>query len=302
MSEESQRRPWTEGPDEEAPAESWLLLDDDVLLYRIQTKDPSENEDDRLLEVVASDRHFFIRQEAAKRVQDHNRLFAFEDDRHVGQILVRHLTRREDVTYLERLSTRSTHVEVRSAAQVQLARLWRRLDAPEPAAPAVLAVLAVPAAPPAPPPPAAAPAPVSLAPTDSATSAPIERGGVDGSLLAWAAHFLVEPSWSRLGTKGTRDLLMRTRRELLGRHPTLVYFEITPDAHVATNLDGGPRLPGDTVKAVAAWMVAFRAAVRELAPEVEPASVRAATAMMADALRGAGFYAACDAMEGVTRR
>jgi len=302
LSEESQRRPWTEGPDEEAPPESWLLLDDDVLLYRIQTKDPSENEDDRLLEVVASDRHFFIRQEAAKRVQDHNRLFAFEDDRHVGQILVRHLTRREDVTYLERLSTRSTHVEVRSAAQVQLARLWRRLDAPEPAAPAVLAVLAVPAAPPAPPPPAAAPAPVSLAPTDSATSAPIERGGVDGSLLAWAAHFLVEPSWSRLGTKGTRDLLMRTRRELLGRHPTLVYFEITPDAHVATNLDGGPRLPGDTVKAVAAWMVAFRAAVRELAPEVEPASVRAATAMMADALRGAGFYAACDAMEGVTRR
>ena len=299
MSEESQRRPWTEGPDEEAPPESWLLLDDDVLLYRIQTKDPSENEDDRLLEVVASDRHFFIRQEAAKRVQDHNRLFAFEDDRHVGQILVRHLTRREDVTYLERLSTRSTHVEVRSAAQVQLARLWRRLDAPEPAAPAALAVTP---APPAPPPPAAAPAPASLAPTDSATSAPIERGGVDGSLLAWAAHFLVEPSWSRLGTKGTRDLLMRTRRELLGRHPTLVYFEITPDAHVATNLDGGPRLPGDTVKAVAAWMVAFRAAVRELAPEVEPASVRAATAMMADALRGAGFYAACDAMEGVTRR
>lgn len=299
MSEESQRRPWTEGPDEEAPPESWLLLDDDVLLYRIQTKDPSENEDDHLLEVVASDRHFFIRQEAAKRVQDRNRLFAFEDDRHVGQILVRHLTRREDVTYLERLSTRSTHVEVRSAAQVQLARLWRRLDAPEPGAPAVVAV---PPAPPAPAPPAAAPAPASLAPTDPATSAPIERGGVDGSLLAWAAHFLVEPSWSRLGTKGTRDLLMRTRRELLGRHPTLVYFEITPDAHVATNLDGGPRLPGDTVKAVAAWMVAFRAAVRELAPEVEPASVRAATAMMADALRGAGFYAACDAMEGVTRR
>ena len=49
-----------------------------------------------------SHRHFFIRQEAAKRVKDRRRLFAFEDDRHVGQILVRHLTRREDVTYLER--------------------------------------------------------------------------------------------------------------------------------------------------------------------------------------------------------
>jgi hypothetical protein len=297
LSEESQRRPWTEGPDEEAPPESWLLLDDDTLLHRIQTKNPPENEDERLLEVVESERHFFIRQEAAKRVQERNRLFAFEDDRHVGQILVRHLTRREDVTYLERLSARSKHKEVRSAAQVQLARLWRRLDAPEPAAPALPAVAPAPAAPPAPTP----PAPASLAAPEPATSAPLERGGVDGSLLAWAAHFLVEPSWSHLGTKGTRDLLMRTRRELLGRHPTLVYFEITPDAHVSTNLDGGPRLPGDTVKAVAAWMVAFRVAVRDLAPEVEPASVRAATAMMADALRDAGFYAACDAMEGVAR-
>jgi hypothetical protein len=296
LSEESQRRPWTEGPDEEAPPESWLLLDDDALLHRIQTKNPPENEDERLLEVVESERHFFIRQEAAKRVQDRNRLFAFEDDRHVGQILVRHLTRREDVTYLERLSARSKHKEVRSAAQVQLARLWRRLDAPEPATPALPA-----AAPLAPAPPPAPPAPASLASPEPHTSAPLERGGVDGSLLAWAAHFLVEPSWSHLGTKGTRDLLMRTRRELLGRHPTLVYFEITPDAHVATNLDGGPRLPGDTVKAVAAWMVAFRVAVRDLAPEVEPASVRAATAMMADALRDAGFYAACDAMEGGRR-
>jgi hypothetical protein len=297
LSDESQRRPWIEGPDEEAPPESWLLLDDDALLYRIQTKDPSKNEDDRLLEVVESERHFFIRQEAAKRVQERNRLFAFEDDRHVGQILVRHLTRREDETYLERLSARSKHKEVRSAAQVQLARLWRRLDAPEPATPALPA--AAPLAP-APPPPAP-PAPASLTPPEPATSAPLERGGVDGSLMAWAAHFLVEASWSHLGTKGTRDLLLRTRRELLGRHPTLVYFEITPDAHVATNLDGGPRLPGDTVKAVAAWMVAFRVAARELASEVEPASVRAATAMMADALRDAGFYAACDELEGVTR-
>ena len=295
MSEEWQRRPWTEGPDEEAPPESWLLLDDDVLLHRIETKDPSENEDERLIEVVESDRHFFIRQEAAKRVSDRNRLFAFEDDRHVGQILVRHLTRREDVTYLERLSARSKHKEVRSAAQVQLARLWRRLDAPDPMALPLAPAAEAPAAPAKPAEPAAPALP------EPVTSAPIERGGVDGSLLAWAAHFLVEPSWSHLGTKGTRDLLMRTRRELLGRHPTLVYFEITPDAHVATNLDGGPRLPGDSVKAVAAWMVAFRVAVRDLAPGVEPASVRAATSMMADALRDAGFYAACDAMEGVAR-
>jgi hypothetical protein len=292
--EEWQRRPWTEGSDEEAAPESWLLLDDDVLLHKIETKDPALNEDERLLEVVESDRHFFIRQEAAKLVQDRNRLFDFEDDRHIGQILVRHLTRREDVTYLERLSTRSKHVEVRSAAQVQLARLWRRLDAKEPTPPAeakASAASPVPASDLA-----AVPAPAPV-PAEPVTSAPIERGGVDGSLLAWAAHFLVVPFWTHLGTEGTRDLLTRTRHELLGRHPSLGYFEITTDAHVATNLAGGPRLPGDSVKAVAAWMVTFRARVRETTPEAELSSVRAATAMMADALRDAGFYAACDALE-----
>jgi hypothetical protein len=48
-------------------------------------------------------------------------------------------------------------------------------------------------------------------------------------------------------------------------------------------------------------MMTFRAAVREMAPEVEPASVRAATTMVADALREVGFYAACDDFEGLAR-
>src|SRR5512144_656664 len=176
MDDSFRRRPWTETPDEGAPPESWLSLPDDELLHRIQSFDAQENEDDRLLEVVASDRHFFIRQEAAKRVRDRDRLFAFEDDRHVGQILVRHLTRREDVTYLERLCNRSHHVEVRVAAQVQLARLWRRLDAPKDA----------PAAPPEPPgPPPPEPTPPPRAPLGSVTSHALAGDGVDGSLLGW---------------------------------------------------------------------------------------------------------------------
>jgi hypothetical protein len=323
LSNPSRRRPWTEGPDAGAPPESWLLLDDDVLLHRIETLPAEHEEDERLLEVVASDRHFFIRQEAAKRVQDRDRLFDFEDDRHVGQILVRHLNRREDVTYLERLSKRSTHVEVRSAAQVQIARLWHKLDAPRdagglggglgaPQSPSLSPAAETPAAPPPvtlPPvasspaePSSTPPSPVepssqSPPPVEPLTSAPVEKGGVDGSLLAWAAHFLVEPSWSQLGTPGTRDLLTRTRRELLGRHPTLVYFEVTPDAHVTTNLDGGPRLPADSIRAVAVWMVAFRAAVSEVSPTIEHRSVRAATVIVADALRDIGFYAACDEAE-----
>jgi hypothetical protein len=224
-------------------------------------------------------------------VKDRTRLFVFEDDRHVGQILVRHLTRREDVTYLERLSARSQHVEVRSAAQVQLARLWRRLDAPgahaagePPRAPAPV--------------PASAPAP----PVEPVTSAAIEKEGVDGSLLGWAAHFVVEQVWSHLGTRATRELLARTRRDLLGRHPSLASFEIGEDAHVAANLGAGLRLPREAVTAVAAWLTAFRAEAREVAPDIERVSVRAVTALVADALREAGFYAACDEVEaGILR-
>jgi hypothetical protein len=287
MGDASQRRPWTEGPDGEAPPGSWLNLDDDELLHRIETFDARQNEDDRLLEVVASDRHFFIRQEAAKRVRERSRLFAFEDDRHIGQILVRHLTRREDVTYLEHLSNRCHHVEVRSAAQVQLARLWRRLDAPKAVAPAAPS--------PAAPPPA-------LPSAEPVTSAALAQDGVDGSLLGWAAYFVVEQAWAHVGTTATRELLVRTRRDLVGRHPTLVFFDVTEHAQVSANLGAGLRLPREAVPAVAAWMIALREAVREVAPDIEKTSVRSATALVADALRDAGFYTACDEVEAGLRR
>jgi len=285
MGDASDRRPWIEGPNENASAQSWLTLDDDDLLHRIGTLADGENEDDRLLEVVASHRHFFIRQEAAKRVRDRERLFAFENDRHIGQILVRHLTRRDDVTYLERLSDRSHHVEVRSAAQVQLARLWQRLDAPKTGA---FTPVATPAA-----------SPASVEPV---TSAALAQDGVDGSLLGWAAHFVVEQAWSHLGTKATRELLVRTRSTLVTRHPTLASFEVTDQAQVSASLDGGIRLPREAVGAVAAWLTAFRQAVSEEAPDLEQVSVRATTALMADALRDAGFYAACDEAEAGRRR
>jgi hypothetical protein len=233
----------------------------------------------------------------------------------VGQILVRYLTRREDLTYLQQLSRRSRHVEVRSAAQVQLARLWRRLDSqPAEAAPAPAAEVpesaaaVVPAPAPSFPAPLASPlpappevvAPVETrphAPFEPVTSAALEKGGVDGSLLAWAVHFLVQPTWSDVGTERTRELLTQTRRELMDRFPSLVLLQITPDAHVTINLEAGPRLPADAVRAVAAWMVAYRTAVGAQVPGGAAPSVRAATAMVADALRDAGFYTACDEFE-----
>jgi len=284
------RNDWVEGPEEDAPEESWLALDDDELLHRIETLGADEDQDHQLLAVVGSQRHFFVRQEAAKRVIDRKQLFAFEDDRHIGQILVRHLNRREDLTYLERLSLRSKHAEVRSAAQVQLARVWKKIEAP--ASGAQLETHGVAGI-------AIQPATAELANSaDLATAAADGTDPVDASLLCWAAHFIVEQAWSQLGTTATREILRRTRAELLRENPVLVGFVVTEEAHVAGSLDAGARLPRAAVRQLAAWMTAFRLAAAQVAPEVRATSVRACTALMADALRQAGFYDACDVAEG----
>jgi hypothetical protein len=301
MSEES-RTPWEEGPDEEAPWESWLGLDDDELLHNIETLDSASDEDERLLEIVTSRRHFFIRQEAAKRIRDRRRLYPFEDDRHVGQILVRHLSRREDLTYLERISMLSRHVEVRQAAQVQLARVWRRLEAPGHDTRPVPRFSAEPASTPSPGQGVAAPAEPAegeapSAAEASATSAPLEGDEVDGSLLGWAAHFLIEQVWCHLGTAATKEILLRSRAELSPRHATLGLFSVGEDARVKLELAGGPRIPGAAVRDLAAWMADFRRAARRIAPEAASVSVRACTNLMSDALRAVGFYTACDEAE-----
>lgn len=290
------RLEWDEGPDPAAPEESWLALDDDDLLQRVESLGAEEDADEPLLEVVGSHRHFFVRQEAAKRIRDRARLFAFEDDRHVGQILVRHLTRREDLTYLERLAARSRHVEVRQAAQVQLARVWRRVEARE-------GPLADAGRTPAPAPEAVELPAASAAPGTSRreedTNAPVDAAGVDASLLGWAAHFVVEQAWAHLGTGATRELLRRTHGQLAGGRPGLAAFSVGGDARVVLAIAPGGRLPQAAVADLAAWMVAFRAAAREVAPELRRESVRGGTALMTDALRAIGFYAACDEAEGL---
>jgi len=122
----SRRQSWTEGP--AGPVEhEWLSLADDDLLYRITSLPGEHAADDALISVVRSNRHFFVRQEAAKRVRDPSRLRELWDDRHVGQILVRGLTRNEDIEYLRRLVGQSRHLDVRNAAQAQLDSLLRKL-------------------------------------------------------------------------------------------------------------------------------------------------------------------------------
>jgi hypothetical protein len=121
MSGPQDRRPVTLGPT--PGATGWLALDDDELLYQIASLPAAHGDDERLLEVVRSNRHFFIRQEAAKRVRDAERLKAFAADRHIGQILVRQMRRDTDVEYLEGLLRDSRHLEVRKAAAAQLQRI-----------------------------------------------------------------------------------------------------------------------------------------------------------------------------------
>jgi len=102
----------------------WLALPDDELVFRIESLGAHHAHDEDLLAVVRSNRHFFIRQEAAKRIRDADRLKAFASDRHIGQILARQMRRDSDIDYLEKLLKESRHLEVRNAARVQL-RLLR---------------------------------------------------------------------------------------------------------------------------------------------------------------------------------
>jgi hypothetical protein len=101
----------------------WLALDDDELLYRIEASPAGASADAALIEVVESTRHFFIRQEAAKKIGDVSLLKDHSADRHIGQILVRGMTRREDIEYLQKLASETRHLEVRKAAEAQLRRL-----------------------------------------------------------------------------------------------------------------------------------------------------------------------------------
>jgi hypothetical protein len=101
----------------------WLALTDDELVFRIESLPPDHASDDALLAVVRSSRHFFVRQEAAKKIRDAERLKAFASDRHIGQILARQMRREDDIDYLDQLLRESRHLEVRNAARAQLALL-----------------------------------------------------------------------------------------------------------------------------------------------------------------------------------
>lgn len=112
------RQPFAEGP---APEDTgWLAESDDELVFHIESLPADHAHDDDLIAVVQSHRHFFVRQEAAKRIRDPERLKAFAADRHIGQILARQMRRDTDVAYLEQLLRESRHLEVRNAATVQL--------------------------------------------------------------------------------------------------------------------------------------------------------------------------------------
>jgi hypothetical protein len=117
------RRPWRPGP--VSSDSGWLAMNDDEILFRLETLEPDLAHDPFLMEIVRSDRHFFVRQEAAKKIFDVDHLKAHLHDRHIGQILARGMARREDIAYLRRLLHESHHVEVRKAAEAQLGILKR---------------------------------------------------------------------------------------------------------------------------------------------------------------------------------
>jgi hypothetical protein len=116
----SRRTAWAQGPGGAAAGSKLLSLSDDELLFKVEALPADHDQDEDLLEVVRSDRHFFVRQEAAKRIRDPHLLRDHSGDRHIGQILVRGMTRTEDCGYLEKLIAETRHLEVRKAAEAQL--------------------------------------------------------------------------------------------------------------------------------------------------------------------------------------
>jgi hypothetical protein len=125
------RRHWDAGPAGEPATDDWLTLSDDDLLARVESLPDQHDADRHLMAVVCSARHFFVRQEAAKRILSGELLKEHAHDRHIGQILVRAMNRHDDLAYLERLVRETRHLEVRKAAEVQLERLRARFT-PQP--------------------------------------------------------------------------------------------------------------------------------------------------------------------------
>lgn len=125
--ERETRRRWESKPEDGAGADDWLALSDDDLLARIESLALPHDADRHLMAVVRSSRHFFVRQEAAKRLCDAHLLKEHSGDRHIGQILVRGMTRHDDIAYLERMVRETRHLEVRKAAEAQLGQLRGRV-------------------------------------------------------------------------------------------------------------------------------------------------------------------------------
>lgn len=117
---DAMRQVWRKGPRTSCQGSGWLTRSDDELLYCIEALPLGHSQDDELFAVVRSDRHFFIRQQAAKKVANVELLKEHSDDRHVGQVLVRSMRREEDVAYLRKVVADSRHLEVRKAAEAQL--------------------------------------------------------------------------------------------------------------------------------------------------------------------------------------
>jgi len=120
------RRGWREGPFGEADSGDWLALEDDELLFRVEALPDDHGRDETLMTIVESERHFFIRQEAAKKIRNRELLKKHSADRHIGQILARVMARDEDEAYLRKLYAESQHLEVRKAAEAQIRMMEAR--------------------------------------------------------------------------------------------------------------------------------------------------------------------------------
>lgn len=101
--------------------------DDCTLLGWLHALPRDHGCDEVLLEIVASDRHLYVRQAAALAMSDSERLVKYLRHHQMLPILTRKLSRVEDLAYLADLVQTSRNPQVRQRAQSQLQELSARL-------------------------------------------------------------------------------------------------------------------------------------------------------------------------------
>jgi CheY-like chemotaxis protein len=113
---------------------------------------------------------------------------------------------------------------------------------------------------------------------------------VTGTLLTWAAFYVVEHVCNHLGTTITDSLLRRTRERVLPRHPALGSFQVGGVARVELDSAHAAQSGEPMIAAMSHWIQRFLYEARQVREEAGDVAIRQTTVLMEGPLEKIGFY------------